>query len=83
MNSFSRNPGTAPAMRSWIGALGGMDGRMGGCASYLVGVTNVGFFIPPKELWEVYGNRTVRPSVSPSVCPSIPLSCPVHISYIL
>ena len=36
-------------------------------------------FMPPKELWEAYSNRTVRPSVSPSV----PLSCPVHISYIL
>ena len=35
--------------------------------------------MPPKELWEAYSNRTVRPSVSPSV----PLSCPVHISYIL
>ena len=36
-------------------------------------------FMPPKELWEAYSNRTVRPSVSPSV----PLWCPVHISYIL
>ena len=27
-------------------------------------------FMPPKELWEAYSNRTVRPSVSPSVCPS-------------
>ena len=35
--------------------------------------------MPPKELWEAYSNRTVRPSVRPSV----PLSCPVHISYIL
>ena len=26
--------------------------------------------MPPKELWEAYSNRTVRPSVSPSVCPS-------------
>ena len=46
-----------------------------------------GFFMPPKELWEAYSNRTVRPSVSPSarpsVRPSVPLSCPVHISYIL
>ena len=44
-------------------------------------------FMPPKELWEAYSNRTVRPSVSPSVrpsvSPSVPLSCPVHISYIL
>ena len=24
------------------------------------------FFMPPKELWEAYSNRTVRPSVSPS-----------------
>ena len=24
-------------------------------------------FMPPKELWEAYSNRTVRPSVSPSV----------------
>ena len=36
-------------------------------------------FMPPKELWEAYSNRTVRPSVRQSV----PLSCPVHISYIL
>ena len=27
-------------------------------------------FMPPKELWEAYSNRTVRPSVCPSVCPS-------------
>ena len=44
-------------------------------------------FMPPKELWEAYSNRTVRPSVlqsvRPSVSPSVPLSCPVHISYIL
>ena len=34
-------------------------------------------FMPPKELWEAYSNRTVRPSVSPSVCPSVYLSvCP-------
>ena len=33
-------------------------------------------FMPPKELWEAYSNRTVRPSVHPA-------SCPVHISYIL
>ena len=26
--------------------------------------------MPPKELWEAYSNRTVRPSVCPSVCPS-------------
>ena len=30
-----------------------------------------GFFMPPKELWEAYSNRTVRPSVSPSVRPSV------------
>ena len=41
------------------------------------------FFMPPKELWEAYSNRTVRLSVRPSVSPSVPLSCPVHISYIL
>ena len=29
------------------------------------------FFMPPKELWEAYSNRTVRPSVSPSVRPSV------------
>ena len=29
-----------------------------------------GFFMPPKELWEAYSNRTVRPFVSPSVRPS-------------
>ena len=28
-------------------------------------------FMPPKELWEAYSNRTVRPSVSPSVSPSV------------
>ena len=28
-----------------------------------------GIFMPPKELWEAYSNRTV----SPSVCPSVPL----------
>ena len=33
------------------------------------------FFMPPKELWEAYSNRTLSPSVSPA-------SCPVHISYI-
>ena len=27
-------------------------------------------FMPPKELWEAYSNRTVCPSVSPSVRPS-------------
>ena len=27
--------------------------------------------MPPKELWEAYSNRTVRPSVSPSVSPSV------------
>ena len=25
------------------------------------------FFMPPKELWEAYSNRTVRPSVRPCV----------------
>ena len=39
-------------------------------------------FMPPKELWEAYNNRTVRPSVRQSVSPSVPPSCPVHISYI-
>ena len=28
-------------------------------------------FMHPKELWEAYSNRTVRPSVSPSVRPSV------------
>ena len=37
-------------------------------------------FMPPKELWEAYSNRTVRPSVHQSVRPA---SCPVHISYII
>ena len=37
-------------------------------------------FMPPKELWEAYSNRTVRQSVRPCVRPA---SCPVHISYIL
>ena len=27
-------------------------------------------FMPPKELWEAYSNRTVRPSVRPSISPS-------------
>ena len=27
-------------------------------------------FMPPKELWEAYSNRTIRPSVHPSVRPS-------------
>ena len=27
-------------------------------------------FMPPKELWEAYSNRTVRPSVCQSVRPS-------------
>ena len=27
-------------------------------------------FMPPKELWEAYSNRTVSPSVRPSVRPS-------------
>ena len=40
---------------------------------------SLSFFMPPKELWEAYSNRTVRPSVRVSV----PLLCPVHISYIL
>ena len=30
-------------------------------------------FMPPKELWEAYSNRTVRPPISPSVCLSVPL----------
>ena len=34
------------------------------------------FFMSPKELWEAYSNRTVRPSVRPA-------SCPVHNSHIL
>ena len=29
------------------------------------------FFMPPKELWEAYSNRTVRPSVRQSVRPSV------------
>ena len=29
------------------------------------------FYYAPKELWEAYSNRTVRPSVSPSVSPSV------------
>ena len=28
------------------------------------------FFMPPKELWEAYSNRTVRPFVRPSVRPA-------------
>ena len=27
-------------------------------------------FMPPKELWEAYSNRTIRPSLRLSVCPS-------------
>ena len=29
--------------------------------------------MPPKELWEAYSNRTVRPSISPSFRPSVTL----------
>ena len=29
-------------------------------------MTSVSIFMPPKELWEAYSNRTVRPSVRPS-----------------
>ena len=28
------------------------------------------FVMPPKELWEAYSNRTVRPSLRPSIRPS-------------
>ena len=28
-------------------------------------------FMPPKELWEAYSNRTVRPSIRPCVRPAI------------
>ena len=34
-------------------------------------MTKNNVFMPPKELWEAYSNRTVRPSVSPSVRPSV------------
>ena len=41
-------------------------------------------FMPPKELWEAYSNRTVRLSFRSSVRPSVrPALCPVHISLIL
>ena len=33
--------------------------------------TTAAFFMPPKELWEAYSNRTVRPSVSQSVRQSV------------
>ena len=33
---------------------------------YILGLMNLQtFFMPPKELWEAYSNRTVRPSVCP------------------
>ena len=35
------------------------------------GGIKIDIFMPPKELWEAYSNRTVRPSVSPSVRPSV------------
>ena len=31
---------------------------------------SVHLFMPPKELWEAYSNRTVRPSVRQSVRPA-------------
>ena len=33
------------------------------CVVFLECATNRTFFMPPKELWEAYSNRTVRPSV--------------------
>ena len=41
------------------------------------------FFMPPKELWEAYSNRTVRQSVRPSVGPSVRPSCFVSGAYLL
>ena len=41
--------------------------------NYLAGFVqeiNLRFFMPPKELWEAYSNRTVRPSVRPCVRPA-------------
>ena len=35
--------------------------------------------MPPKELWEAYSNRTVRPSVSPSVL--LRVRCISHIFF--
>ena len=40
-------------------------------------------FMPPKELWEAYSNRTVRPSVSPSVFPCVRPSRFVSDAYLL
>ena len=34
--------------------------------THLIRVLIIPVFIPPKELWEAYSNRTVRPSVRPS-----------------
>ena len=38
--------------------------------NYMQHISDV-FFMPPKELWEAYSNRTVRPSVRQSVRPSV------------
>ena len=40
---------------------------------FIIKIFVLSIFMPPKELWEAYSNRTVRPSVSPSVCPAV---CP-------
>ena len=34
-------------------------------------ISKILIFMPPKELWEAYSNRTVRPSVRPSVRQSV------------
>ena len=37
---------------------------------YMVQSIPLAFFMPPKELWEAYSNRTVRPCVRPCVRPA-------------
>ena len=60
-------------MVSVLGYKASGPGSIPGC----VHIFSVYFhFMPPKELWEAYSNRTVRLSVRPAVGP-------VHISYIL
>ena len=40
------------------------------CNTYILNSLPPGeIFMPPKELWEAYSNRTVRPSVCPSIRP--------------
>ena len=36
----------------------------------IVSIASSKLFMPPKELWEAYSNRAVRPSVRPCVRPA-------------